>query len=84
MATALNQLLDVNFTDARFTGSSTSSVVGDYRDENKLDTALAAAQPSTYTAGVLATMTTNDKVYAVRMLSDLLSFGTPGTTTGIQ
>jgi hypothetical protein len=84
MTFALSQVLDQNFTDARFVGANAESLNGDYRDESTLDLALAAAKPTTYTAAVLAVMTVNDKVYAFRMESDLASFGTPGTTSGMS
>jgi hypothetical protein len=82
MTLALNQLLDVQITDARFVGANAESLNGDYRDEATLDTALIAASVTTYTAAVLASMTINDKIYALRMFADPLSFSTPGTTTG--
>jgi hypothetical protein len=80
MTYALSQVLDQNFTDARFVGSNAESLTGDYRDEATLDTVLNGANGAYYTAALLATMTTNDKIYAFRMHSDPLSFGTPGTT----
>jgi len=84
MTFALNQLLEVQFTDARFVGANAESVNGDYRDEATLDTALKAAAVATFTDPVLATMTSNDKIYALRVYADLLSFGTPGTTSGMS
>jgi hypothetical protein len=84
MTYGLNQLVDLQITDARFVGANAESLNGDYRDEATLDTALAAASAPTFTAAVLAQMTQNDKVYALRMYADPLSFGTPGTTSGMS
>jgi hypothetical protein len=83
MTYALNQLLEVQITDARFVGANAESLTGDYKDEATLDTALAGA-PFSLSAATLASMTVNDKIYAVRMASDALSFGTPGTTSGMS
>jgi uncharacterized protein YbcC (UPF0753/DUF2309 family) len=83
MTLGLNQLLEVQITDARFVGANAESLNGDYRDEATLDAALIAAAAGTYNATVLASMTTNDKIYALRIYADPLSFGTPGTTTGV-
>lgn len=41
-----------------------------YSTETNLDTALAAADAGYYTAARLATLTRNDKVYALRLASD--------------
>ena len=60
------------FVDKRQTQASAADSVtaADYADQTALDTALAAAAAGTYTAAYLAKMTFNDKVYALRTLSD--------------
>jgi hypothetical protein len=84
MTYGLNQLLDIQFTDARFVGGNAELLNGDYRDESTLDLALKAADVVTFTDPVLAVMTTNDKIYALRMKADPESFGKPGSTSGMS
>jgi hypothetical protein len=83
MTYALNQMVDTGFTDARHVGATTEALTGNYIDEAGLDTALAGA-PFSISAANLASMTINDKIYALRMASDPLSFGTAGTTSGMS
>lgn len=67
-------ILEVCFVDKRrASGQTNTSPVGtpaNYATESALDTRLAAAAASTYTAAVLRCMTTNDKIYALRTLDD--------------
>lgn len=77
---------DVNFVDARhYTDSNTtsSSLVSSYKDEASLNSALAAHNAAYYTAAVLALLTLNDKIFAVRHISDSAGFLPSGTVTGV-
>lgn len=66
--------IDLGFVDRRLSpGQTNTTPLGtpaNYASESALDTRLAAAAPGTYTAAVLRAMTTNDKVYALRLLDD--------------
>jgi immune inhibitor A len=66
---ALNQLAGVQFTDARFTGGNAETLTGDYKDEATIDSALTTANSGYYTAARLATMSLNDKVFALRSVT---------------
>jgi hypothetical protein len=65
---------DMGFVDKRRSGTPTNTTPiatsASYKDEAALDTRLAAISGTTYTAGVLRTMTTNDKIYALRVNDD--------------
>lgn len=69
---------NLGFTDRQRAGASGSvaddaSAVGtpaNYASEAALDARLTAISATTYTAARLASMTTNDKVYAVRLNDD--------------
>lgn len=84
MTYALNSLFEVQITDARMVGATSTTMTSNYRDENTIDALLVTANAGLYTPAMLATMTQNDKVYANRMYNDPASFGTPGTTTGMS
>lgn len=74
MANQFGPEVDLGFVDKRLSsGQVNTTPLGtpnNYSSESALDTRLAAAQPATYTAAVLRTMTTNDKIYALRNLDD--------------
>ena len=81
MVYATNALQEFQFTDARLVGSSTTVLTSTYKDENTLDALLVTANAAYYTAAVLATMTVNDKIFAVRSHNDAAGFMPSGTTT---
>lgn len=73
MATHLIGDVNDNFTDKRRTtdtGSGNSSKAGDYSDHDAMDATLLA---NSYTQAQIDHMTQNDKVYAVRLISDAAS-----------
>ena len=55
------------FADKRLDGTV---LVGDYRSEPAMDTYLFAQSATTYSVLRLASMSFNDKVYAVRTIAD--------------
>lgn len=72
----------VGFVDARESTAAASAnnadqvaTVQNYSDEAALDARLTAISATTYTPARLASMTHNDKVYAVRSTDDAASIG---------
>lgn len=67
-------ILEVDFVDKRRadTPTNTSSIgtPANYASESALDTRLDAISSTSYSAARLRTMTTNDKIYALRLNDD--------------
>lgn len=74
MTLQFGPILEVCFVDKRrASGQTNTSPVGtpaNYATESALDTRLAAADGTSYTAARLRQMTTNDKIYALRLIDD--------------
>lgn len=69
MADALIGSVDLNYTDIRRTQGATTNPITNYaetEDITAIKTALAAFDAFTYTAANMATMTTNDLIFAWR------------------
>lgn len=85
MTYSRNSLAEVQFVDATNVGATTAGLTGNYRDESAIDTALMADPTlGAYFTANVSSMPLNDKVYALRLLKDPLSFGTVGTTSGMS
>lgn len=68
---ALNQFVDNQFMTPGNTGDPTSDLNGAYSTEDLLDTQLKSANAVYYTDEMLAQMTMNDKIFAVRVAQEL-------------
>lgn len=69
-----NALVGAQFVDARRNTNSTDFLSGDYSTVAILDSELTTANAAYYTAARLATMTVNDKVFALRSEVDSAGF----------
>jgi hypothetical protein len=74
MTLILGPSVDTCFVDKRRSSAPTNAnplgTPGNYKDEASLDTRLAAISATAYSAANLRVMTTNDKVYALRLNDD--------------
>lgn len=74
MTLQFGPILDLDFVDKRRSdGQTNTSPLGtpaSYLTESALDTRLNAISSTTYSAKRLRVMTTNDKIYAVRVNDD--------------
>lgn len=74
MTNQFGAMLDLNYVDKRRAGAQTNTnpigTITNYKDEASLDTRLAAIDPNAYSAKNLRIMTTNDKIYALRIADD--------------
>jgi hypothetical protein len=79
---AHNTLVDAQFVDARNVGAIIDVLAGDYTTETAMDVELATANAAYYTAARLATMSINDKIFALRNAVDGAGFLPSGVNTG--
>lgn len=74
MTLIIGPSVDTCFVDKRRTQTPTNTnpitTPANYKDEASLDARLAAISATAYSAANLRSMTTNDKVYALRLNDD--------------
>lgn len=74
MTLQFGPILDLTFVDKRRSDTPTNTTplgtAASYLSESALDTRLNAISSTSYSAARLRTMTTNDKIYAVRVHDD--------------